>query len=66
MLFNIGKKIIVDLICIQPESTEVKDSVILVYRSGTDPMLAASGQYWSGSVTAAFIRIIARKDKSHG
>ena len=32
---------------------------------GTDLMLAASGQYWSGSGTAAFLRIIARKDKSH-
>ena len=35
------------------------------YRGGTDPMLAASGQYWSGSGIAAFLRIIARKDKSH-
>ena len=42
-----------------------RSALICQNRSGTDPMLAASGQYWSGSGTAAFLRIIARKDKSH-
>ena len=35
-------------------------------QSGTDLMLAASSQHWSGSGIGAFIRIIAMKYKNHG
>ena len=65
MLFNIDKSLSIRY-GLQPESTKVKDNVTLVYmcqnRIGTNQMLVESGQYWPGSGTAAFIRMIARKD----